>query len=106
MPKQSAKQMHKAKRCACAAESDAARAAHLASDAVRRSNKRAKEAPQKQAECLARDATRNQEVHCARLRQVRYNNHNLACYDDTDFFQEELHGDYRQTLSKTTCFNV
>ncbi|XP_078105388.1 uncharacterized protein LOC144517256 [Sander vitreus] len=120
-----------AKRRARAAESDEARRARRAIDAARVAKKRAEETPEVRVERLARnaarsaylrvrrarelerhmctleeetpagDAVRHQEVHHTQLQQTCHDSHNPACYDDTDFFREELHGDYKQILSNT-----
>ena len=45
-----------------------------------------------------------QQLHCARLENALKKKRNLARYDDTDFFNESLHPDYRQRLSNTSLF--
>ena len=53
---------------------------------------------------LTGDRASHQEMHRVRLEQARHGSRNLARCDDTDFFREELHGEYRHTLSKTSLF--
>ena len=53
---------------------------------------------------LTVDRARHREMHSVRLEQARHGTNNLARCDDTDFFQEALHGEYRHTLSKTSLF--
>eukprot|EP00064_Thunnus_orientalis_P010853 superscaffoldBa00001511_g10882 len=89
------------------------RAERLASNATRIAKKRAEERWERDlqhhtrmqeeyylaqlAERRARDAVRYQQV-LARLDQVHHYNRNLARYDDPNFFQEELQGNYISKL--------
>ena len=44
-------------------------------------------------------------LHRARLENAHLKKRNLARYDDTDYFNEDLHPNLRQTLSKTSLFD-
>ncbi|CAM4546646.1 unnamed protein product [Leuciscus chuanchicus] len=73
-------------------------------DCQRHNLLREEETPQQQEERRARDTTCHQKMRLARLEKARKDKCNLARCDDTDYFQEELHVDYRHMLSKTSLF--
>ena len=79
------------------AETPEVRAARQMHDHEQHNGHRWEETPQQQEERWARDALCNQETHCARVEQARKNNHNLARFDDANFFQEKLYGKYTHT---------
>ena len=85
-----------------AAETDEARGARLADNTGREARRRAEEIPHQREDRQVRDALRHQDLHRARLEQAHRENRNLARYDDTDYFREELHVEYRHALSRTS----
>ncbi len=87
-----------------AAETDEERRNWRARNAATLARLRDKETPQQQVERQAKDALSHQEIRHACLEQAHKNNCNLARCDDTDFFQEELYGDFTHTLSITSLF--
>lgn len=62
------------------------------------------EIPEQQEDRQVCDTMHHQEMHRVRLGKARYYNHNLVQHDDTDFFQEQFNGNYRQTLTKISLF--
>ncbi|KAJ8352196.1 hypothetical protein SKAU_G00236720 [Synaphobranchus kaupii] len=81
------------------------RAERQENDLERHKGTREEETRKQREDRQARDAVRHQEVHRARLEQARHDNRNLARYDDTDFFREELHEQGRTPLFSQIYFH-